>query len=135
MVALPAVVIIGGCCGFPLYWLHHERMNEHPERIYPYYKRELHEYGRRLEAGDVRYVEDRGYGIPRFLIDKGAKWVVKNEDCYVVVFHTFVDNPTPELWYSPAGFDPMPPTAAKLAADPKARWQPLAPQWAACYRP
>ena len=76
-----------------------------------------------------------GYAIPQFLIDKGAKLVVRQGGCYVVVFYSFLDNPSPELWYSPAGFDPMPAEAVKVASDPKTRWQQLAPQWAACYDP
>lgn len=132
---LPVSVVLLGCFGLPLGWLQHQRMHERPELIYPHYSQELDAYGRRLEVGDVLYVEGRGYAIPQFLIDKGAKWIVRQGDCYVVVFNSFLDNPTPELWYCPGGFDPMPAAAGKVATDPKARWQQLAPRWAARYNP
>ena len=64
VILLAVAAVFGGCCGLPLYWLHHQRMHERPELIYPHYERKLHAYGRRLEAGDVLYVEGRGVRDP-----------------------------------------------------------------------
>ena len=122
-------------CGFVTYWLYHQRMYERPERIYPHYSRELEVYGQRLESGDVRSEQGRGYAIPQFLIDKGAKTVTKHGRCYAIWFSSLLDNPTPVLWYSPAGFDPVPPELAKVVAEPQAKWQQHSPTWGACYLP
>ncbi len=134
-IALLLLALCLCCCGLPLNWLHHQRMHEHPERIYPHYKRELQEYGRCLEAGEVLQVEGRGYAIPQFLIDKGAKRTVKIDECFVVVFYSILDNPSPQLWFCPAGFDPIPTPVEKVATNPNSRWQLLATQWASCYDP
>lgn len=122
------------CCGLPLDWLNHQRMQDKPERLYPYYKSQLNDYGRRLSAGEMNYEEVRKYGIPQYLIDHGARYCTKHGDCFCVSFGAFPDNPTPELWYSPNGFDPMPAELAHMNRNGVRRWLPLAPQWAACYR-
>ena len=132
--ALPVVAVLLGCCGLPLYWLNHQRMQDKPEALYPYYESRLQDYGRRLAAGDVNYEEARKYGIPQYLIDHGARYCTKHGDCFCVSFGAFLDNPTPELWYSPNGFDPMPAELAHMNRNGVRQWIPLAPQWAACYR-
>lgn len=133
--AILPLLFVAVFCGLGCYWLYHLRMYEHPERIYPHYSRELAEYGQRLESGDVHYEPDRGYAIPQFLIDKGAKSITKHERCYVVWFSSLLDNPTPVLWYSPAGFDPVPHELTKIVGEPKTKWQQLSPTWGACYMP
>ena len=133
VVLLPVVAVLIGCCGLPLYLLNHLRMHDKPEYLYGYYESRLQDYGRRLEVGDVNSVEGRGYGIPQYLIDHGARYCTKHGDCFCVSFGSFLDNPTPQLWYSPRGFDPMPAELTRSFRNPVHQWIPLAPQWAACY--
>ena len=52
-VALPVAAVLLGCCGLALYWLNHQRMQDRPELLYPYYESRLHDYGRRLSAREV----------------------------------------------------------------------------------
>ncbi|VTR96244.1 unnamed protein product [Gemmata massiliana] len=133
--ALIVTAVLFGCCGLPLYFVNHLRMQDRPELLYPYYESRLQDYGRRLSAGAVNYEETRKYGIPQYLIDHGARYCTKHGDCFCVSFGSFFDTPTPELWYSPSGFDPMPEELAQMNRGwPRHQWIPLAPQWAACYR-
>lgn len=129
-----AFLVIGACCGLLLHCLHHWRMQDNPALLYRYYERELHEYAERLEAGEVRKDARRGYAIPQFLIDHGARYVIKNEDCFVVVLGFMPTDPVPELWYSPKGFNPLPPRLEELK---KGRgyfdWEELSPNWGACF--
>ena len=133
--AVPVIALLLGCCGFPLYWFNHQRMQDRPELLHPYYKARLQDYGHRLKAGEVVSVEGRGYGIPQYLIDHGARYCTKHGDCYCISFGFIADSAIPELWYSPRGFEPMPEELARMNRGwPRHRWIPLAPQWAACYR-
>jgi hypothetical protein len=133
LVALPTAVVLGGCCGLSLYWLMHQRMQDNPAAVYRCYKAELHRYAERLQAGEVRYVEGRGYGIPQFLIDHGARYVVKKGDCYVVIFGFMPTDAVPELWFSPNGFDPLPLDLETLKhGKGYFHWEQLSSQWGAC---
>jgi hypothetical protein len=49
--ALPVLAVLLCCCGLPLYFVNHLRMQDRPELLYPYYESRLHDYGRRLTAG------------------------------------------------------------------------------------
>lgn len=122
-------------CALVLHWLYHRRMAGRPALIYSHYQRDLEDYGQRLANGGVQSEPSRGYAIPQFLLDKGAKLVTKNGGRYAVWFTSMLDNPTPVLWYSPNGFDPPPPELAKVLVEPKALWQQLSPKWGACYLP
>jgi hypothetical protein len=82
----------------------------------------------------VNSVAGRGYGIPQYLIDKGARYCTKHGDCFCVRFGFIADSAVPELWYSPSGFDPMPAELAHMNRNGVYKWIPLASQWAACYR-
>ncbi len=73
VVLLLVVAVIGGCFGVPLCLLQHQQMQDKPELVYRHYERELQDYGRRLQGGEVRYVEGRGYGLPDYLIAHGAR--------------------------------------------------------------
>src|SRR5437868_6512761 len=95
VVALPVVAILLGCCGLPMHLLNHQRMQDAPELLYPYYESRLHDYGRRLEAGEVIFVEGRGYGIPQYLIDHGARYCTKHGDCFCVSFGFIADSTVP----------------------------------------
>jgi len=133
-VTLAAATIIGGCCGLPFYWLQHQRMRNNPAAVYRHYQPELHRYAERLQAGEVHSVEGRGYAIPQFLIDHGARYVVQKGDCFVVIFEFLPTDAVPELWFSPNGFDPLPPDLAALKQDKEYfRWEQLSPQWGACH--
>ena len=134
-IALMVITSLLLCCGIPGYWLFHQSLHGHPERIYPHYSQELDVYGQRLETGDVQFVEGRGYAVPQFLIDKGVKWVYKSGSCYGIVFTSMLDNPTPMLWFSPGGFDPIPREVAKIFNEPQAEWRQLSPTWGMCYKP
>lgn len=128
-------LLLTACCiGLFGYWAFHQCLHANPERIHSHYSRELNKYGARLAGGDVRH-DAYGYAIPQFLIDKGAKSVTQHGRCYAIWFSSFLDNPTPVLWFSPNGFDPMPPELAKVAGEPQARWQQLSPTWSACELP
>ncbi len=134
LVVLPAVAVLGSCGGLLGYWLRHLRMQDNPAAVYRYYRPELHRYAERLQAGEVHSVAGRGYGIPQFLIDHGARYVVKEGDCFVVVFGFMPTDAVPELWFSPRGFDPLPPDLEALKRGKGYfRWEPLSPQWGACY--
>jgi hypothetical protein len=135
VVALPAAVVLGVCCGVPLYLLRHWQMQDTPELVCRHYERELQEYGRRLQAGEVRYVEGRGYGLPRYLIAHGARYCTRHGDCFCVWFGFILDDLVPQLWFSPNGFDPMPEEIAEQTRPRYARWEQLSPQWGACYTP
>jgi hypothetical protein len=123
-----------GCCGVPLYFVFHLRMNDKPELLYDHYESRLQDYGRRLEAGEVNSIEGRGYGIPQYLIDHGARYCTKHGNCYCISFGFIADSAVPQLWYCPTGFDPMPTELAHINRNGVRRWIPLARQWAACYR-
>jgi hypothetical protein len=135
LVALLAAAAVGGCCGLlPLYWLHHQRMQDDPALVYRYYERELHGYAQRLEAGEVYSDPNRGYAIPPFLIDHGARYVVREGGCFVVVFGFLPPAAVPELWYSPQGFDPLPPGLEEVKRKSGYfRWESLSPHWGACH--
>jgi hypothetical protein len=124
-----------GLCLLPLNLLKHQRMKDRPELVYRCYEHELQEYGRRLQIGDVRYVEGRGYGLPQYLIDHGARYCVKKGNCFCVFFGFILDDPIPELWFSPSGFDPMPPEIAEDCRTQQGQWETLSSQWGAYYRP
>jgi hypothetical protein len=128
-----SALVLAGCSGPPAWWLYDRYGYATPEVVYGRYEPELHAYARRLEAGEVRRVEGRGYAIPPFLIDKGARLVVEKDGCFVVVFESLLDNPVPELWYSPTGFDPMPSDLSASLRDPRVDKQWLSPHWIACY--
>jgi hypothetical protein len=130
--AIAAVVLV--CCGLPLFVLNHLRMRDRPELLYGYYEGELDDYVRRLETGEVIYVEGRGYGIPQYLIGHGARYCTKHGDCFCITFGFIADSAVPELWYSLTGFEPMPAELADLNRNGVYEWIPLAPNWAACYR-
>ena len=131
---LPIAAVLFCCCGVPLYFVNHLRMQDRPELLYPYYESRLHDYGRRLSAGDVNYEETRKYGIPQYLIDHGARYCTRHGECFCISFGCFADSAVPELWYSSGGFDPLPEELACLNRNGVYKWIPLAPQWAACYR-
>ncbi len=134
VLTLAVVAAIGGCCGLPLYWLFHQRMQDNPAMVYRHYEQDLHRYAERLEAGEVHSEPNRGYAIPRFLIAHGARYVVKNEECFVVVFGFMPTDSVPELWYSPKGFDPLPPGLEETKRNSTYfRWEQLAANWGACH--
>jgi hypothetical protein len=134
VVTLPAAVIIGSCGGLPLYWLQHQWMQDNPAAVCRHYESELHRYAERLQAGEVRSVEGRGYAIPQLLIDHGARYVVKQGDCFVVSFRFMPTDAVPELWFSPNSFDPLPPDLEALKQSKGYfRWEQLSPQWGACH--
>lgn len=143
VVAVPVVVIIGGCGGWTLHWLQHQRMQNNPAAIYRHYGPELHRYAERLQAGEVGSVEGRRpartsegpeYACPQFLIDHGARFVVKKGDCFIVIFGFMPADPVPELWFSPNGFDPLPPDLEALKRGKGFfQFEELSPQWGACY--
>jgi hypothetical protein len=134
VVLLPTVAALLGCCGLPLYWLQHQRLQDDPAAVYRQYEAELHRYAERLQAGDVNNVEGRGYGIPQFLIAHGARYVVKRGDCYVVVFGFMPTDAVPELWFNANGFDPLPPELDELKRQSGfLQWEQLSPQWGACH--
>jgi hypothetical protein len=134
MVALPVVAGMLVCCGLPLYWSHQQRMQDNPARVYRHYQSELHRYAERLQAGEVRYVEGRGYALPQFLIDQGARYVIKIDDCFVVVFGFMPTDAVPELWFSPNGLNPRPRTLERRAhGKGHFEWEQLSPNWGACY--
>src|SRR5262245_5491965 len=64
--------------GVPLYWLHHQRLQDEPELLYAEYEEELQDYAGRLAAGEVVSVEGRGFGNPQYLIDHGARYCTKH---------------------------------------------------------
>lgn len=131
---LAATFIFGGCCGLPLYWLHHQRMQDDPALVYRHYDRELHRYAERLVSGEVYSEPNRGYAIPQFLIDHGARYVVKKDECFVVVFGFMPTDAVPELWYSPKGFDPLPAGLEVLKQHSGYfHWEELSPNWGACF--
>lgn len=134
--AASILAAVSGCCGVPLYFVNHLRLQNNPDGLYWRYKDELHEYARRLDAGDVEFVEGCGYAVPQCLIDHGACRCVKRADCFCVTFcQDFFDTPLPELWYSPSGFAPVPEPVAKMNRDwPRHKWVPLTRNWAANYR-
>jgi len=126
--------VVAACAGLPLYWLHHQRLQDKPELLYAEYEEELQDYARRLTAGDVVSVEGCGFGLPQYLIDHGARYCTKHGNCFCVSFGYIADSAVPELWYSPDGFDPMPAELAHMNRNGVYEWMPLAPKWAACYR-
>ena len=93
---LVAAVLLA-CCGLPLYFLNHLRMQDSPELLYPYYESRLQDYGQRLSARKVNYEETRKYGIPQYLIDHGARYCTKHGDCFCITFGFIVDDAVPEL--------------------------------------
>lgn len=132
-VTLPVAVILTGCYEL-LRSLHNQRMENNPAVVYRRYKRELHGYARQLEAGEVYREPDRGYAMPQFLPDHGARFVVRKGDCFVVVFGFLPTDSVPELWYSPKGFDPLPSELEELRQTSSYfRWVQLSPNWGACH--
>jgi hypothetical protein len=131
---LATTFIIGGCCGLPLYWLRQHRMQNDPALVYRHYERQLHSYAERLMAGAVYSEPDYGYAIPQFLIDHGARYVRKQNDCFVVIFGFMPTDAVPELWYSPKGFAPLPTRLEELKRHSAYfRWEELSPNWGACF--
>ena len=95
VVLLPTAVVLLGCCGLSLYLLNHVRMQDKPEALYWHYESRLEDYAGRLEAGEVIYVEGRGYGIPQYLIDHGARYCTRHGDCFCVSFGFIADSAVP----------------------------------------
>jgi hypothetical protein len=136
LIALLTVFLLGGGCGLLFdYCSNFVFIHDCPEKIYPAYKAQLQTYAARLDAGDVYSEPNRGYSIPQYLIDHGAQYCTKHGDCYCISFGTFLDNPAPELWYSPTKFADVPPILSKVMTNPRARWKQLDTNWGSCYRP
>jgi hypothetical protein len=130
---LAVVALVFGCCGLPLYLLDHQRMQNNPKRIFRRYEPELRGYAHRLEAGEVYSEEGRGYAIPPFLIDHGARYTTKEGDCFVISFGFMPTDAVPELWYCPKGFDPLPEALADRKRHSYFQFVQLAPDWAECH--
>ena len=98
--------------------------------LYPYYESRLHDYGRRLTAGDEYDEETRKYvpHRPQRAVLQEARGLLLHQ----LRAHRRFGRA--ELWYSPDGFDAMPADLAHMNRNGVYEWVPLAPQWAACYR-
>ncbi len=58
----------------------------------------------------------------------------KKGDCFVVVFGFMPTDAVPELWFSPNGFDPLPPDLEALKQGKRYfDWEQLSLQWGACH--
>ena len=109
-------------------------IRNHPDLVYRHYEHELQAYVQQLMDGTVTQVDQRGYPLPEFLANNGAKWVLQFDQCYVIVFEGILDNPTPELWFCPHG-DAM--NSLRVVKGPSGkieRLQELSSHWASCYR-
>ena len=126
-----AAIILGPVAA----WLYDKSMVDNPAQIHWHYRQSLNEYGERLAMGDVRFVENRGYAIPQFLIDHGATITSKKGQCYIVWFSSMLDNPTPALIYCSNGFDPLPPELENMVREPKSKWRKLSDKWSECQWP
>jgi len=132
--ALPIAAVVFSCCRLPLAWLESQKIEDNPALVYRQYEPELQRYAERLQAGEVSSVAGRGYDIPQFLIDRGAKSVRKDGNCFVIYFGFLPTESVPELWFSPGGFDPLPPGLVSRKKDePYFLWEPLSPHWGACH--
>ncbi len=127
------IAVMGMAVWWILVWYQHQRMNDRPELLFQEYESQLNEYASRLTTGEVISVDGRGYGIPQYLIDHGAKSCTKHGNCFCIWFYQYLDNPTPQLWYSPDGFDPMPVEISNKKRGGYSEWIPLAQKWAALY--
>jgi hypothetical protein len=125
---------MGGGYALTLFLLQHHRMQDNPAAVYRCYESDLHRYAERLQGGEIRSIDGRGYDIPQFLIDHGARSVVKKGECFVVIFGFLPTDAVPELWFSPSGFDPLPPELnARKQGKGHFDCEQLSPQWAACH--
>jgi hypothetical protein len=107
--------------------------NRHPDAVFRRHEADLRDYVRRIQAGDVAFVEGRGYGIPQFLSDAGARAVQKEEDGCIVIFFDFMPtDAVPELWYSEKGFTPLPKGLEQRKQRAVFKWTELAPDWGYC---
>jgi len=114
--------------------LQRDAMQDNPGAVFRHHGPELLDYGRRLTGGEVRYVEGRGYALPQFLIDAGARYAVIEGDAFVVGFGFMPTDAVPELWFSPKGFEPWPTSLAeRRRRNSFFRFQQLAPNWGECY--
>ena len=126
------LAVIGGAIAL-FRWINESRMQDRPELLYFAHEKELADYAQRLDSDQVQFVEGRGFGIPPYLIDYGARYCTKHGDCFCISFGFMADSSVPELWYSPEGLKPPPPPLANKLKEGVRRWQILAPKWAACY--
>jgi hypothetical protein len=109
-------------------------MQDDPAAVYRHYEPDFHRFAERLQAGEIRGIEGRGYAMPQFLIDHGAQYVVKKGDCFVVIFSFMPTDAVPELWFSPSGFDPLPPDLeSRKQGNGYFHWEQLSSQWGACH--
>ena len=102
-----------------------------PVRIFREHEVELRDYVRRINAGQVQE-NDRGYALPQFLIDDGAKEIKKKDGCIVIVFNFLPTDAVPELLYCERGFNPLPAELAERKKLAFFRWELLAPDWGFC---
>jgi hypothetical protein len=130
---LTVFTVLLAICGLAWNWLEHQRMQNHPARIFLRYEQELRRYGARLESGEVYSEADRGYALPQYLIDHGARSCTKEGDCFIIHFSFMPTDAVPELWYSPYGFEPLPEELAQRRQNSYFRFTQLATDWGECY--
>ncbi len=132
LVGIAGVVGIG--LAVPLYGLYCWWMQDNPEMVYRRHQHELNLYVEQLAAGTAPKRPNGGYAVPPFLVDHGVRRVVLADDCVEIVFSFMPTNEVPMLWYSPRGFDPLPPRLEELKRTCHYfRWQELSANWGACY--
>lgn len=106
--------------------------DDNPRLVYWRYGTALDGYVSRLQAGRVAQNSDGQYAIPQFLIDRGARHIARDGNCFVITFGFMTTDAVPELWFSPSGFDPLPAGIAERKRHGYFQFRRLSAHWAEC---
>jgi len=110
-------------------------MESNPSRIYSRHASELDQYAEVIDLAITENNHQIIYPIPDCIKRNGLRSVRKIENIYVFEFSFFVDDPVPQLWCCPAGFEKMPEGVKVLSQDTSRKWQVLGSKWACSLEP
>jgi hypothetical protein len=129
------IFVITPVVGFAVWLLPSGVREDHPIPVFRKHEAELREYAESVRTGKVESSTEGwgGYPMPQWLVDEGAKHTDLRDGCVVITFFFMPTDAIPELWYSPAGFDPMPKALQERKQKPFFRWEQLAPDWGVCW--
>jgi hypothetical protein len=105
-----------------------------PPEVLAKHEQEIRQYIANVRLGKIpKSADGRGFLVLRVLGDNGATHVEQQGNCVVVTFGFMPTDSVPQLWYSPAGFSPLPPEIQELKTRHKFfKWHQLQGDWSYC---
>jgi len=90
--------------------------HDDPSRVFLKNEKSIRNYVARVQADKIPVGADGGVLLLDVLAAHGATSVRKKGPCVVITFAFMPTDAVPELWYSPAGFEPLPDSLGALRA-------------------